>query len=398
MINKFKKENSKMKKSIIIGLGIIIALAFSSCQKPSPEPLFLIKQNGKFGFIDKTGKIKIEPKFELAGEFNEGLAVVKNPPLNFLDRAVIKLSRKRNKPQSQEVWVYINQRGKIAIRSQFDSISAFSDGLARVRLRNQYGYINQRGRLIIKPQFDRAEPFYQGIALVSIGGLWGYIDKSFARSQKFLIEPQFEQAGLFSEALAPIKADNKWGYVDKNFDRSQKFAIEPEFEFADIFSDGLAPVLLDKKWAYINQKGEFVIPAQFPFPQDAPPNFIRIKIGKDWFFKIQNRLEPYPLIPLAGIFSDGLARALINQKYGFIDHTGKIIIPAEFDYATEFSEGLSLFRTGIQLGYIDKTGKILIKKSFDYAYSFHNGLAMVYEQDRLGYIDQTGKFVWKPTK
>jgi len=38
--------------------------------------LFVIKQNGKQGYIDKTGKIVAEPKFDRAYSFSEGLASV----------------------------------------------------------------------------------------------------------------------------------------------------------------------------------------------------------------------------------------------------------------------------------------------------------------------------------
>ena len=38
--------------------------------------LFVIMVNKKYGFIDKTGKIVIEPQFEFANDFVEGLALV----------------------------------------------------------------------------------------------------------------------------------------------------------------------------------------------------------------------------------------------------------------------------------------------------------------------------------
>ena len=62
-------------------------------------------------------------------------------------------------------------------------------------------------------------------------------------------------------------------------------------------------------------------------------------------------------------------------------------------------------------GYIDKTGKTVIKPQFDEAYPFENGIATVYlgvceitqrmpktvEPCRLGYINKIGKYIWKPT-
>ncbi len=38
--------------------------------------LFCVNVNGKYGYIDKTGKYVINPQFDYAGSFSEGLAVV----------------------------------------------------------------------------------------------------------------------------------------------------------------------------------------------------------------------------------------------------------------------------------------------------------------------------------
>jgi hypothetical protein len=43
-------------------------------QVKQANKLFLIKQNGKYGYINRAGKVIIEPQFDLADEFSEGLA------------------------------------------------------------------------------------------------------------------------------------------------------------------------------------------------------------------------------------------------------------------------------------------------------------------------------------
>ncbi len=40
-------------------------------------------------------------------------------------------------------------------------------------------------------------------------------------------------------------------------------------------------------------------------------------------------------------FQEGLALIELNDKYGFIDKTGNVVIPLQFDYAHDFSEGLA---------------------------------------------------------
>jgi hypothetical protein len=69
----------------------------------------------------------------------------------------------------------VDQTGKTVIQPQFDSAEAFSEGLARVIVKGQGGYINQNGTVVIEPQFERAESFAGDLAAVQVGQKWGYI-------------------------------------------------------------------------------------------------------------------------------------------------------------------------------------------------------------------------------
>jgi WG containing repeat len=93
----------------------------------------------------------------------------------------------------------------------------------------------------------------------------------------------------------------------------------------------------------------------------------------------------------AGSFSEGLASVPINEKCGYIDTTGKLVIPAKFDSASNFYQGLALIKTNGKWGYIDRTGNIAIAPQFDRASSFYDGLAIVQSKGKQGFIDRTGK-------
>ena len=92
-------------------------------------------------------------------------------------------------------------------------------------------------------------------------------------------------------------------------------------------------------------------------------------------------------------FSGGLARVYINNKYGFIDKTGKIIVEPQFDSVYSFIEGLASVRVDGKYGFIDNTGKIIIKPQFDTISYFSEGLASVFVDGKYGVIDKTGKIV-----
>ena len=103
------------------------------------------------------------------------------------------------------------------------------------------------------------------------------------------------------------------------------------------------------------------------------------------------------VIPLkfddAGNFSNGLAPVDLNYKYGFIDKTGGEVIPFKYDWARKFSEGLAQVVLNGKFGYIDKTGREVIPLKYDEAYDFEEGLAIVGLNKKYGFIDKTGKEV-----
>lgn len=94
-------------------------------------------------------------------------------------------------------------------------------------------------------------------------------------------------------------------------------------------------------------------------------------------------------------FSDGLAVVYDGQKYGYMDKTGKVVIPAKFAGAMDFSEGLASARTGSNSGYIDKSGSFVIPETYFYGEKFSGGFAAVQINDKFqyGYISKTGQLL-----
>jgi hypothetical protein len=101
------------------------------------------------------------------------------------------------------------------------------------------------------------------------------------------------------------------------------------------------------------------------------------------------------------IFSESLAAVYerasdSDRRAGFIDLTGKLVIPMDFEYVGNFSSGLAPAQTNGRVGYIDKSGEYIIPPQFDYAYDFSDGVAAVcYSNDgfQCGYIDIEGKLL-----
>ena len=102
--------------------------------------------------------------------------------------------------------------------------------------------------------------------------------------------------------------------------------------------------------------------------------------------------EVIPLIyDNAYSFSNGLAVVALNGKYGFIDETGREVIPFKYDGAKAFSEGLARVLLKNKCGYIDETGKEVVPFKYDFGYNFFEGFARVILNNKYGFIDKTGR-------
>jgi serine/threonine-protein kinase len=103
-----------------------------------------------------------------------------------------------------------------------------------------------------------------------------------------------------------------------------------------------------------------------------------------------------PQYVMARNFSEGLARVMLDEKQGYIDQKGGSGHPASVCLGWNFSEGLARVMNNSKFGYINKEGEFVNKSEFDGALDFSEGLAAVKIGSKWGYIDQTGQEVIKP--
>ncbi|KAA2243526.1 WG repeat-containing protein [Chitinophaga agrisoli] len=82
-----------------------------------------------------------------------------------------------------------------------------------------------------------------------------------------------------------------------------------------------------------------------------------------------------------------------NNKFGYIDNQGKVIIPARFNAVEEFSEGVASVREGGYYGYINPKGEWVIQPVYDYAQPFSEGIAVVYKGAKANYIRRDGTVI-----
>jgi hypothetical protein len=213
--------------------------------KPVSDQLILVGTTSNypgdrtFGFMNLQGQIITQPQFYTdsdslfdTGDFKEGMLAV------------------RNKEGS---YGFVNDDGALAIPLQFQSVTSFNDGVAKVSLNDKIFYIDKTGKQVdhsepneITKPFDEAPIFYEGLAVVKQGDFWGVINENNKividfKFQKRFLRSAGDKGFFFSEYLPKFSCgligvceerDTIYsGYLDKE----GKTAIELRFRIAEPF-------------------------------------------------------------------------------------------------------------------------------------------------------------------
>jgi hypothetical protein len=458
-----------------------------------------VKLEGKWGLAGPSGALKVEPQFENMAGFAEGLAAVASRGkwgyLNPQGVLVIKprfegagaFAAGRAPVRDGGKWGFIDKQGKMAIKADFAAAAPFSGGLARVAQDGKEGFINRQGRSVIPCIYEEVTDFYGDIAGVCLEGKWGFV----SRGGKMVVSPRFDSLKLVEDKITPgkkglasrnvifvVQGDGKLGLVN----RKGEIAAAPRFD--EIFlAGGMASCLLpSKKWVFVDIETQRRVPGEFFSPEPIPgrhqgdaPEFAEglARVGlapPGWGFidrkgimLIQAKfgaaggfaeglapvspnappislLSPETMSGLAGQDLQPLPMPISEQKWGFVDQQGNVVIPPQFETTAGFAEGLAPvqqegkwgainnkgefviplqdlgeiagFREGLAkfaskhgwdfpFGYLDLKGRQVIPPQFSVAGDFSEGLAYASKDHPLqlkkyGYIDRQGQFVIPP--
>lgn len=153
--------------------------------------------NVLMGYVNKSGKSIIEPKYLRAYDFNSGKAVVM---------------------KEQNIYLIIDNKGNEIKELEYSQVSPSEEGIYLVKnMKNLYGYIDSEGNPLVEPKFIRAELFTKGSAIVGIkendSTLFGVIDKD----GNYIVEPKY--ANIISIG------NNYYGVANNRDNIGYKYAV-----------------------------------------------------------------------------------------------------------------------------------------------------------------------------
>lgn len=287
--------------------AMLVLMGLSACSRrvsDYADGMAVYERNGKFGYLDSTGRVAIPARYEVAKDFHDGMAYV----------------------SEGGKWGYIDKKGAVVIPIEYDYIYGYvweyGEEYAVVEQHGKRGYISRTGELKVNPEYDEIPCGIrrfskEDFAPIIKEGKMGLIN----RYCEVVIPCRYSEVARYSENLCAVQSSGRWGFVDAQ----GKEVIPMRYLEVHPFHEDLATVCFTNgRWGVINNLGQTTCSAYF----DAVSNY-----------------------------SNGMCRVERNSKVGYINREGILIVPYRYRYAEDFHHGVALVSYNGELwGVINKRG------------------------------------------
>ena len=292
----------------VVSLDKAKHLVFDPTPSRCAEGLCAVSKGGLWGFIDYHGNPVLDFRYpSIPGyipQFSHGVCAVGSPD--------------SKDPNSVGV-IFIDKKGNTLFgKKAFQSAGPFTGDATAVRLFEMVNGISVRAILDLQGHLFRYTNAF------GVDPLEGFHDGLITASL-----PQKEKAG--GNPFIVLSTERPIGFLNTK----GEWAIPAAYVKAQAFNAGIAWVAAQPpgtalKWGAINTKGKVTIPFNFS-------------------------KEPEP-------FSEGLAIVhCTDNTSGYVDASGKPVIPCQYTLASRFVHGQAYVRDGNSRNLlVDKTGKILV--------------------------------------
>jgi hypothetical protein len=154
---------------------------------PATEGLRVIKRNGRYGFIDNEGRLRIANRYEEAKPFQNGMAAIKI----------------RNK------WGFIDKEDKIIVQPVYDEVSDFRNGQATVKQNGKYGLINQEGQVLLPVRYNEVVTLQSNRIRLRTNEGYGLATEQ----GDVVLHPKYEYLDDLNNGYVLVRQHGKYGLV-----------------------------------------------------------------------------------------------------------------------------------------------------------------------------------------
>ncbi|MFH2141131.1 MAG: WG repeat-containing protein, partial [Bacteroidota bacterium] len=307
-----------------------------------------------YGLINKQGKVVIPFTYNNIGEFIDGLAVVSADSLS----------------ETENHYGVINEKGVEVIPCKYNELQILNNKLIKVTDGDKSGIISSSGKQILEMEYDEICPFTSGNAKIEKDGKWGLVNSE----GKVLLECNNYYISNFKNGKALVYNNATPYYIDIQ----GKIIGNAEYKKNSYTSDGKVIISIGE----INEKGKIITDAYFGLSNMSGNiilkcNYSNIRDISDKLLAVENPSLDWSILDkngqkvnsnayyTIGDFLNGVSKVSVRSseeydeygypyvKYGYIDETGREIIPVKYDNVSVLFKNIYLVSNAGKYGLID---------------------------------------------
>jgi WG containing repeat len=378
--------------------------------------------------------------------------------------------------REQGRWGLIDQSGKLVAAPRFDAVQTLDGGFAQVVLKGRYGLLDSTGRELIAPQFtflkslngalwatnmggnceggdceggkwglynvrtqQQIPPTYNlildsssvGFLLANVGGdcdyrdckggKWAMIDTEGG----ILLEPQYGRISPQNSNQVFIERDGQWGLFDLSTNQSTVPARYKKLVFvtpttvaaytgdsAALLSTngdtligfhyqgyrdalgGLFQFQHQDAWGLIDSTGRVIIPAQFDQVMVCNADWVKVwKHGQVGLYTLAGACISPPIYRDALVEPGRLALVSQGLAWGAVSLDGRTVLPVSHERVGRAGDTLVYYYERNAVKWVDLSGKVVKGINYEQIAPFDRGVAPVWSGGKGGLINQEGNWL-----
>lgn len=150
---------------------------------------------------------------------------------------------------------FVDNRGRLRIANRYDDVKSYTDGLAAIKLRGHWGFLNHQDKIVVQPIYDEVVPFKAGFSLVKQKGFFGLIDVT----GKQVLPTRYENIEILPNKRLRITEKGLTGLADAN----GRVMIMPRYQSVDDLDNGYVIISREGTFGLVNLQGISTIPQMY---------------------------------------------------------------------------------------------------------------------------------------
>jgi hypothetical protein len=375
----------------------------------------IFSQSGKQGLFRKSDKkIILEPLFDQIQMVSDSVFIVfKNQKFgvfNHLSQNIIPIEYDRIKPDTMGMLkVFIRKvstmgdiknikvideksgiyspKGEKLLPCMYDDIGAFTEGLFPVKKETDWGFVNSHNEEIIRPFYRKYTSFVAKQAAVSKGFYWGIIDPKGS----WIILPEYSDIQPVNESVWIWKKREKSGFY---FPKTKSIGTETYDEIKPT-EGGFFRILQNGNFGLLSADLKPIIKPEYTSLKVYPNEKIIMagKINYYSIFFLNGNLKVFMNYPFTQMTSyiNGMAMVTQNERVGFIDADGQLLVSTQYDEARPFSDGVAAIRLNEKWGFVNKTENMIASPNYTEILDFEGSVTAGKRDGQWKIILKNGK-------